>query len=141
MVKNSINDEWKYYIKRQLLKGVSKQKLEEILKKQNYSSCIINKLLHSNEKEDNLIGNKKNTNYNDYIINKIDKLELTTIEKSIIKFMKSQSFLKERIINERIIIIDNWMEGYIANYIYNIFINSDYKQIKTSNQNKRSYNS
>ena len=45
---------WKTIIKR-----VPKQKLEEILKKENYSSYIINNLLHSNEKENNLIGGKK----------------------------------------------------------------------------------
>lgn len=139
MVKNSINDKWKSYIERQLLKGVPKQKLEEILKKENYSSYIINKLLHSNEKKNNLVGKKTNTNYNDYIVNKIDKLELTNIEKSIIKFLKSQSFLKEKIINERIVIIDNWFEENITNYIYNIFISSDYKQIQTSNQNKLNF--
>ena len=130
MVKTTISNEWKNYIHKQIERGVNKKKLEDILKKQNYSYDIINAILYSNEIENNL--SKTNTNYRDYIVNKIDKLELTDIEKSIIKFFKSQSFLKEKIINERIVIIDNWFEEYIANHIYNIFISSDYKQSKTS---------
>ena len=140
MVKTTINNEWKNYIHKQIERGVNKKKLEDILKKQNYSCDIINAILYSNEIENNLA--KTNTNYRDYrdyIVNKIDKLELTDIEKSIIKFFKSQSFLKEKIINERIVIIDNWFEEYIANHIYNIFISSDYKQIKTSHRNKLNF--
>ena len=45
MTKTSINNDWKSYIVRQLERGVSKNKLKEILKKQNYHSDIINKLL------------------------------------------------------------------------------------------------
>ena len=87
MTKTTINNEWKNYIHKQIERGVDKQKLEDILKKQNYSCDIINTILYSNEIENNLA--KTNTNYSDYIVNKIDKLELTDIEKSIIKFFKT----------------------------------------------------
>ena len=137
MVKTTINNKWKNYIHKQIERGVNKKKLEDILKKENYSCDIINAILYSDKIENNLT--KTSTNYNDYIVNKIDKLNLTDIEKSIIKFFKSQSFLKEKIINERIVIIDNWFETYIANYIYDIFINANYKEIKTSNRNKLNF--
>ena len=117
-----MNNKWKDYIRRQIKRGVNKKKLEDILKKQKYSRDIINKVLYSND-----------------IINKIYELELSNNEKSIINFFKSQSFLKEKIINERIVIIDNWFEENIANHIYNIFINSEYKQITTSNRNKLNF--
>lgn len=44
--KNTINEEWADYVHRSLDKGVSKSKIEAILKKQNYSQKIINTLLH-----------------------------------------------------------------------------------------------
>ena len=137
MVKTTINNKWKNYIYKQIERGVNKKKLEDILKKENYSCDIINAILYSDKIENNLT--KTSTNYNDYIVDKINKLELTDIEKSMIKFFKSQSFLKEKIINERIVIIDNWFEEYIANYIYDIFINANYKEIKTSNRNKLNF--
>lgn len=137
MVKTTISNEWKNYIHRQIERGVNKKKLEDILKKQNYSYDIINAILYSKEIDNNLV--KTHTNYSDYIVNTIDKLELTNIEKSILKFFKSQTFLKEKIINERIVIIDNWFDEYIANHIHNIFINSEYKQIKTSDKNKLNF--
>jgi len=132
MVKTTINNQWKQYIYKQIERGVNKKQLQDILEKQSYSSDIINKILYSNE-------TTKNTNYNDYVVNKLDELDLTNIEKSIVKFLKSQSFLKERVINERIVVIDNWFEENIANHIYNIFINSKYKQIKTSKKNKLNF--
>ena len=69
MVKTTINNEWKNYIHKQIERGVNKKKLEDILKKQNYSCDIINALLYSNEIENNLA--KTNTNYSDNIVNKI----------------------------------------------------------------------
>ena len=130
MTKTTISNEWKNYIHKQIERGVNKKKLEDILKKEHYSYDIINAILYSNEIENN---------YSDYIVNKIGKLELTDIEKSIITFFKSQYFLQEKIINERIVVIDNWFQSYIAEHIYNIFISSDYKEIKTSNKNKLNF--
>ena len=53
MVKTTINNEWKKYIHRQIKLGVNKKKLEDVLKKQNYSCDIINEILYSNEIETN----------------------------------------------------------------------------------------
>ena len=66
MVKTTINNEWKNYIHKQIKRGVNKKKLEDILKKQNYSCDIINAILYSNEIDNNL--EKTNTNYT---VNKI----------------------------------------------------------------------
>lgn len=135
MSKITINNDWKNYINRQIKRGVNKQILEDILKKQDYSRNVINNLLYNSVISNNTII----TNYNDYIINKINNLNLTSLEKSIINFLQSQIFLKEKIINERIVIIDNWFEESIANYIYDIFINANYKEIKTSNHNNLNF--
>jgi Rps23 Pro-64 3,4-dihydroxylase Tpa1-like proline 4-hydroxylase len=141
MVKTTINNDWKKYIYRQIEIGVNKKTLESILKNQNYSQDIIQSILNSDDSIDKIQDDTiiKNSDYYNYIVNKLNDLELTNIEKSIITFLKSQSFLKEKIINNRIIIIDNWFEEYIANYIYDIFIYSEYKEIKTSNHNKLNF--
>ena len=78
MVKTTINDDWKNYIVKQIERGVDKKKLENVLKKQNYSNDIINQLLNFNEIESNLI--KINNNYertSDKISHSIDPLVAT----------------------------------------------------------------
>ena len=47
IIKNTINDTWKSYISSQLSRNVPKYKLEEILKKHNYSKNIINNELYN----------------------------------------------------------------------------------------------
>ncbi len=69
MVKTTINTEWKNYINKQNERGINKQKLEDILKKQNYDYDIINALLYSNEIDNNLVTTTRNSS--DYIVNKI----------------------------------------------------------------------
>lgn len=49
MVKNTINEEWTNYIKRQIKNKVPLHKLEKILIKQNYSMDIIYNLLYKNQ--------------------------------------------------------------------------------------------
>ena len=55
MYKNSINNQWKEYIYKEVKRGVSKSKLEDILKKEYYSPVIINTILYSNESKNNNI--------------------------------------------------------------------------------------
>ena len=49
MIKTSINKEWIQYILRQKERGVSFDKLEEILIRKNYSIDIIYDLLYKNK--------------------------------------------------------------------------------------------
>ena len=45
--KNTINNEWKEWINRQLNNKVSLNKIDDTLKRQNYSSSIINSILYN----------------------------------------------------------------------------------------------
>jgi len=49
MTKLTINTEWEKYIKNEIKRGISKEKLEDILIKQNYHKSVINKLLNDVE--------------------------------------------------------------------------------------------
>ena len=60
MVKNTMNNEWRTYVRVQIQKGVSKDKLRKILVKQNYSKKIIDEVINKEYETKNTIINTSN---------------------------------------------------------------------------------
>ena len=121
-----MNNEWKNYIFLQLKRGVCKNELERILIKENYNRKLINNLLFNN---------KITKCYNRYFLEKIINLKLNDTEKSLYRFLKNQNLdnkLKNRIEKEKIVVIDNWLDKNVCNYI-NLLFDSAYYKITRDN--------
>ncbi len=128
-----MNNEWKNYIFLQLKKGVCKNELERILIMENYSQTLIKNLLYNN---------KITKCYNRYFLEKIINLKLNDTEKLLYRFLKNQNInnkLKNRIEKEKIVVIDNWLEETICDYINLLFDSAYYKITKTSSENKLNF--
>lgn len=129
-MKNKISDTWKNYIHKQVAMGVPKEHLKVMMKEQDYSNDIIEVILNPKPEQEYV--------YEKYVLDKINTLTLSRIEKKIVDFMKTQDYLLDKIKREKLVVIENWLEESIADHIYTLFQNNPFEHnpTTTSNRNK-----